>query len=142
MSNIKSELERIDNFVEDLLEIQEEQRKCTHLLPKTPKQIWAKKSSLETLCDFVEKTHDDFAYIFVPYEDEFKNFSYAYTEIDLRYLNYLLEEAKENTVELVSNFKILHLEPGRHISQARRKEISDFFKACREYINYPQMAVA
>ena len=125
-----------------ILENQIEAEKCTHLLPKSPSQIWINRSCFAKLCRDEYNFNEGFFYIFVPFEDEALNFFYAYVEIDKRYLEYLLKNNKNSRIDLVSNFKVLHIEPGRHVSLARRNEIKTFFNACRDLINYPQMAVA
>lgn len=120
-----------------------ENEKCTHLLPRSPEQIIINKHSFAEICTGSNaERSDEFMYIFVPYRNDEGNFFNAYVEVNKKYLQYLLERSEDNVVDLVSNFKILHIEPGSYVSQARRDEISDFFDACRDFINYPQMAVA
>lgn len=107
-----------------------------------PKEIWAKKCCFNNLCNKENKPQDDFSYVFVPYKDEFDNFFQAYVEVDKSYLDHIIKNTNDNVIELVSNFQILHIEPGSHITNNRKSEIENFFHACRQHANYHMLAAA
>ena len=123
-----------------------ESEKCSHMLPRSPQEIYIKRKTLSKIAGKKKKKNEanseSYKYLFIPYQDEFGQFYHAYIEADKKYLEYLINQSNDEFIELVRNFKILHIEPGKYISGKRRKEIGAFFDACRYMINYPQMAVA